>query len=728
MHRRKVGIVAFLLAVVILGSSCLFLYNYFNDVIPFIDVDGTKYYVIKRDGVFAMYDKDKNMLETEIGISSNELYYITAIGTTVKVDEETGECTIRSIPDIYYMDDGEFVDHELLTMFRTVASEDIRSIDIKNQNDSFSLYRYDFTTLTESDSASFVLKEAPFAEIDADKLSYLTYLAGHPYAKDRLQNPIKDENGEFSEYGLVSEKRILTDENGQPYEYEHVPTSVSIVTTEGIRHTFIIGDRLVTGNGYYMQYINSEGVKRDAVYVLSPADMSSINDASIDNTLFAQAKDLVVPRLIYPATSEDYYDVADFSIKKREDTGLHELVNFTYIDLDDRTGTVEGAHPYKFSDTSWKSYRPNYENIDTALTRLSQPTIQSVFALSPTDDELVAAKIKSIVEKEDGSKEYVYSSEYTISFERDIYLNDSETPIRAKQTIYISEKNENGNRYTFTEMRALNVPNGTSIKGFKFETICEIAGSTLNFLEWDAYDWVSTVIMEIGILYTKKIEVITPTETNTFNIVNQDDGKATATSVIAQSSTGRNVTTFGVHKFLDASGNTWWITHDDIYILSSDGKTELMPEGRKFVFNSIGTQVEITEKPIKDKDGNIIYVGAETVRIQYINGTTEEFLRHHSTIFKSLFAAITGTRLMDSYIMTEEEENALISDPEKLIVTIKITDENDKEITYQFYKLTDRKAYVVVDGLGGFYVQTKRLNDIIGAIDSFYAGENIVIN
>ncbi len=728
LHRRKVGIIAFALVFVILGTSCILLFNYVNNVIPFTDVDGTEYYIKKVSGVFAMYDKEGNLLPMEDALDSSERYYVTLVGTTIKLDSATGEYIIRSIPALYYEADGEFVDHEVLTVFKGVSGTDIRKIEIKNQEDAYTLFRYDLKTLQENDDADFVLKESPISTLDKSKMSYLTYIVGHPLVKSRVEDPIVDANGQFSEYGLVSETR--TDSEGKEYSYE--PTTFTITTKSGVKHTIILGDKLVSGEGYYLQYQNNEGEKRPAVYVFNPSDMTDLQGSNIYDTILAPAKSLVTPFLIYPTSTEDYYDVQNFSIKKKSDGALKETVSFSYIDLEDRTGTVEGTHPYKFNKTSYASYRPNYDNIDIALNMLRDPTINQIAVLAPTKEDKVAY---GLMKKEvDGDKvTYTYDSEYTISFDRVIYLDEEQTQkVNVQQIIYISKPNESGSYYTFTEMHYPDSTPDSLFSGVSFDTICEVSPASMEFVDWEVDDWVYPAFMHIGILYTKKIEFISAGYNASFVIKNTKVANLNILQVDTVNNKGESYSTFGSLQFKDMQGNAWTVSDEDIYILSADGQTEMKPATRAFEYNSIDRQVEVSKDPVRDIDGNIIYIEKDYVRVHYVDGTVKEYLRYHNTIFRKLFLTVTGTNIVDSYSLTPEEETALLSDASKHQITIKITDENDKVTVSSFYRLTDRKSYVTVDiegddvdAIGGFYVQAGRVEKFISDAEKFFAGQDI---
>ena len=74
------------LGVVVLLAVAFVIVYHFTSRIVFSDIDGTKYYVVKQDGVYVMEDEDGNLLSvTEDG------NFLTAIGTIVMVDADTGK-------------------------------------------------------------------------------------------------------------------------------------------------------------------------------------------------------------------------------------------------------------------------------------------------------------------------------------------------------------------------------------------------------------------------------------------------------------------------------------------------------------------------------------------------------------------------------------------------------------------------------------------------------------
>ncbi len=731
LHRRKVGIIVSLIIVSLLLVSSVLVYNYFTSVYYFTDADGvTKYSIKKVDGVFGMYDANGNILPTEKAPGSTINYYVTEIGTLVDVDAETGEYTIGAIPDLYYTDDGETLYAEMITIFKGIESAGVRSIEINNQNGSYTLFRYDFEKMRPDDTAGFVLKHSPLSTLKDDLLSYLVYYAAHPLVKYRLEDPIVDGNGEFSEYGLVPQTRY--DAEGNAYDY--TPNSYTVTTTEGIKHTIFLGDRLIDGSGYYIQYMNNEGVRRPTVYVFNPPDMSEsgeVMQGSIHNTLLGADVDLVDPKIVYPMTNNDYFDVTNFKIQHRNDDGkLQQIVALNYIPMEDRENTVAKNQPYVFAETSFKGYTANSTNIDGALLGLMAPKIEAIKVLAPSNDEKVEYNLmtKTEVPNEDGTVkyQYSYSSKYIVEFDKVITDNGGGTQ-NVRQTLYVSEPNENGNYYVFTEIRLLDAIDDSPIKGISLDSICEVSAETMDFVSWDQYRWIYPNFLEANIMYTDKIEISTPSYSASFDINYSYIGDVKVLNVIASDSKGQSFTTFGSLSFTDYAGNKWVITPERIYVTDIAGR-EAKPGTLHFEYNDLGEQVHVIDSYARTSGGDLVYVTKNEIKIQHIDGTSETYLRYHNSIFKELFLTITTSGIIDSCPdVTPERELEIVSNPANKLMTIKIYDTEGgmKECSLYSYTKSNRKCYLMLGAenpVGGFCMQTNRINKIVSDCQKFFDG------
>ena len=131
------------------------------------------------------------------------------------------------------------------------------------------------------------------------------------------------------------------------------------------------------------------------------------------------------------------------------------------------------------------------------------------------------------------------------------------------------------------------------------------------------------------------------------------------------------------------------------------------------------------EKPIKDSGGNVIYVKLNEIKIDYANGSSKTYVRYHTSLFKKFFTIIYRLSIVDDYYLSDADEQALLADPSKYLATISITDNEGTVTTVDFYSLTSRKAYIVVNGEGGYYVSTSAIQNVFDSSVQFFNCENI---
>jgi hypothetical protein len=725
LRRRKIIIIISVLLVIISGVALYFVNDYVNNVIPYVDeADGTTYYIKSVNGVWKMYDKNGVLLPTEEAFG----YYVTECGTLVEVKDDTGVYYTRAVPDT---SDGELTEYEKVLIFKHIETKNIRSIEIHNQSDVYKFYRFDINNMRADDKADFVLSGSPLLTLKKDTLSALAVAAGYPLATMRVDDyKTVDGQIDLAEYGLAPEKRTKIEKNEKgeeiTVEYDYTPTYYILTTTSGERFKMIIGDCLVNGLGYYAQYVELDGdveKPRNKIYVLGD---------SIKYSILSEAKTYITPGIAYPVTQNDYFDVTDFVLKKKVDGAYKSILSFSFIPTADRTGTVKGSKPYVFTDERSKSYQPNYDKIDTCLLAFMQPNIIDIAVLSPSSAE--RAKYGLMTEEldaegnpilnENGTKKYIYNSEYTISFKRTAKDNAG-NKVNFLQTVYISKKNPNGNYYSYTTLEFLDNTEMSKVTGITFDMICEVSADTFNFLSYDEFDWTYPYVLETGIKYATDLKVTTPNYSATFKIDNIKNGEDNAVAIVGSASDGKSADTFGLLKFTDAQGNNWLVTQTDVKVFSPDGKTEMAATGKLAGTNDIGERVKYLEKPIKDASGNVIYVKLNEIKIDYANGTTKSYVRHQTMIFKKLYQSINSLAIIDDYTMTKTEEEALIADPTKYLATVSLTNNEGETVTVDFYSLTSRKAYIVVNGEGGYYVSTSAVQRIFDNCAKFFNCEDI---
>ena len=743
MKRRVTAIIVSAAIVLVLAIALAFVLDYVR-TLEYADVDGSTYYIRKRDGVYSMYDPDRNKLDmdTEHG------YYITAAGTLVEVDAETGEYEVIAVVDT---EGNEVVGfNSRLLLFPHIEKKNILSLEVHNSHGTYTFARYNEEGKRDIEG-DFVIESSPLTLYNQELFASLYVGAGYTILLMKLEDPIKDENGEFSEYGLVPETRTMKkDEEGnlleeeEQYEYSYEPAWYILTDKDGNRYKVIVGDPLVTGGGYYVQYVDMSGeteVKRDAVYVL---------DNDTGTSLTAPIEYYVTPTLSYPMSMNNYFDVEDFTIGvmkdgvKPGDTELYnKIISFTYIDLSVRENTLAANFPYTFS-LNLDGYTPSSNNIDACLYNIYSPTNIGVPILSPSDQDLAeygiyAAELDengAVKTDENGNTVYTPFAKYTIGFKYDILDDNNEYLSTIHQLILISEKNEDGNYYAYTLVSNVTEQDGEEKVElmYTYDMVVEVAGHTFAFLEWDQYDWVNSSYISANIAYVTEIKIESPNYNVTYHPDNSlspaDDGtNSNNLFVNAFDSNGNSVTTMKPMQFTDKNGFNWVVTDSDIKVYEANGTERKIASGVSFYdYNVLGSQVLCRNGYIECTDKKV-EVTANTVRIIYANGTEESFVRYNTSLFRKFYQTLLYATIVDSYEMTDEEEQALVNDESKWLMTLTFTtkdvDGTTETKVYKFYQLSSRKAYITINGNGGFYVQRTRVDKFITDSQRFFNNEII---
>ena len=153
----------------------------------------------------------------------------------------------------------------------------------------------------------------------------------------------------------------------------------------------------------------------------------------------------------------------------------------------------------------------------------------------------------------------------------------------------------------------------------------------------------------------------------------------------------------------------------------------MSPTGKTAGTNEIGERIKYLTDPILVNDGTIsrVYVKLNEIKIEYSNGTSKTYIRHQTMIFKKLFQSINALAIVDNFPLTDEDEAALIADPTKYLATVSLTNNQEKTTTVDFYAVTPRKAYILVNGEGGFFIETATVEKIFANSLNFFDCKDI---
>lgn len=717
LGRRKRAIILLSLVSVLLIAAAITI-NYFVRFTPFTDVDGTEYRVVRKAGKFGLYDTDGNKLEAEDEYS----FFVTPAGTLVDVDPDTGATQIIAQVDTEYGEAND--DRNQLLIFPKIGQKELSKLEVHNDNGSFTFLRYDVVNNRPDNKYSFVIESSPLVNFDQMRFTELYVSAGYTMCSEKIKDPIKDENGEFSEYGLVAETR--TDEEGNSYLYE--PAYYIITDIEGKSHKVIIGDMLVTGTGYYAQYVDISGEtekKRDAVYVLQ---------ASVGETLLDSVETFVSPQVIYQMSATDYLDVENFSVFRYEGDELPEyIVDFTMIPLEERQGTIRANKPFVFEHEGLEGYNPNVDNISAALFNLYNLSYEKVCKLSPEEDDFVEFKLGKFTETVDENgnvtKDFKYTPKYLISFYYDILDDAGKKSSTIKQIVYVSEPNEMGNYYAYTFVYEGHPDSDKKDKDEKFlfayDMICEISAHSFEFLNWKQSKWINNNYIDNNIAFIDSIDISSNGYSASFKLDNsktQQDGQNVSSallSVHATDSKGHETTTFSTVTVLDKDGVYWTITPTDLKVTNYKGQSGTITSAY-LAKNKLGNQAKCYDSYIETVEGIKIKVMPDTVEMVDAYGNKIEYVRYATSLFRQFYQTLLVGTIVDEYKLTEEEEAALLADDSKLLLTMTVKDTEGGVKEFKFHKLTSRKAYITVNGDGGFYVMTDRIEKVVTDAQKFF--------
>ncbi len=730
LARRKRGIIISLIAVVLLTVVAVIVTPYLNTS-SFEDADGVKYSIRYKKGEYLLYDANG----VEITRESTYNYFVTENGTLINLDTSTGKYEVIGVPDL---EESENAGHNnRVLIFPHLEKANISSLEVHNSHGSFKFLRYSIADAAPDNSGDFVIDGAPLTTYDQDLFASLYVSAGYTLTIMKIDEPIKDENGEFSEYGLVSELRV----NDEGEEYLHEPAYYIITDLEGNSHKLLIGDRMVTGGGYYVQYVALDGETerpRDAVYVLA---------ADIADSLLQPIEAFVSPTIVQGISLNNYYDVEDFNLFKYDANGekAENIVGFTFIPLEEREGTIESSKPFVFDNSELTGYIPNSDAIFEALMNFYSPEFEGVVSFAPSDEDFVKyglGRYTGETDAETGLPEMELSPRYAISFLCDP-LDESGSPSGAtlRQVIFISDKNEAGNYYVYTFFYDGSIEGGDLL--YTSNMISEIKGHCLEFVTWKQSKWINKTYIDLNIAFCDTLKLESPDYSATFKLDNSKSDMSTRISsehlkVTGDDSAGNSVDTFSILTVTDTKGYVWTITPTNITAKNSAGET-VSVSSSYHAYNAIGRNVKVISGYIDCADGRQVRVHADTVSVTERDGSVTTYVRYASTLFRLYYQTMLLASIVDTYELSDEEEAALIADESKLLLTITLTKtENaygnkrgDREFpedfttTYKFYAITSRKAYIVIDGVGGFYVNTSRINKIINDTQKFFALEPI---
>ena len=699
--KRQKAIVAATVVLAVLVIIGLCVVGYLVNRTNIEDVDGTIYKIIKKGDTYVLCDSS----EIPLPMTEDGKYYVTDAGSQVKLDTSTGTASIYAYVDTVGKEVlGNVVTSRVLA-FPQVERTRMARIEVHNQYGT-----YAFIGSHKNGKDTYYIEGSKDLQYDQEKFASLIVSTGYVLAMSKIDQPVVDANGEYSEYGLVAETRI--DAQGNEYQYE--PAWFCLTDIDGEKYTVIVGDQIVSGSGYYVQYINEDYPDTPFIYIVSP---------DIANTVLQPIESLVSPMIVYPMTLNSYFNVETFTVAHSDS---EEMVMFSFVPIEERMNTMNSSSPYVFLTDEMKGLRSHSSNVDTCLQSFVNMTYVGVTALKPDDEAMIT---------------YGVANPAHVIYFKFLITGENGKIERLEQTLLFSELTDRGTHYIYSAL---------------FDMIVEVERRYLPFLEYDSADWVDSAAVNLNIASTDQIVLVKGDTEQVFKLDNSDSAQYKYSEMTK--------TFYNSVGYYGDKESYYVVKRDGKYVIaegSLEGKEPrvfmdtvnylITPEGKiHFIQSASTTTLDLTNGRtgtgtlyITQYDKNLDHVlflfvdhstgewgsvertfASEKLRVYAeVDGAVkgEVELSHFRHLFQTLlYATIEG----ESELTAEQraELDAKADSEAELVMTIK-SEEGD--FVFRFFRYSERKVYFTINGYGNYYMLSDRVEKIWNDAVKVIAGQDV---
>ncbi len=361
-------------------------------------------------------------------------------------------------------------------MYTQTERANIKSIEVKNSHGS-----YKFVYLEEF--GDYYIENNIFASYDTQLFSQLIVNCGYTLSLATVEN---QDAQNLSEYGL--------DEHSDPAYF-------ILTTKENKSYKVLIGDKTVTGGGYYARM---DGENK--VYVLNN---------TLESTVLSPIEAYVTPLIIYPTSSTTYIDIETF-----------ELYRGAYMPSDFTVGTEDEGEGSENTEATENQGNPiiKFHYIETQELGVTSNVIfktdypvDSSYSISDSATNVLAQFISYEGEKtvllspstEDLTEYGVLAdAEYTLYFINHRIGNDSNgkiTKLPVKNRVAYSKEytdEKTGEKYRYAHSIFFN-----SEANIYSNLIIKVPSYEYEFLSYDINTWVDSAIFSKTISLVDSIKV-----------------------------------------------------------------------------------------------------------------------------------------------------------------------------------------------------------------------------
>lgn len=442
---------------------------------------------------------DKNLKKTKSGIFSKQKNTMIALGLIFAVllgayifiirplMKDDGEVTSNPISLIWQ---NEVQSSSGIMMFKHVSREDLSRVSVHNpsllsKNGSkyvdWSIYRATEDKKVggyEIEKNALYLEGYEYAPLeDNDANSVIAAIindAGFPLALSRVIDHAED----LSIYGL-------------DFANDDEATYCEITTLEGKTYKFYVGDKIPSGNAYYVRLAGKDvcldknskfygqEIENDSVYIYNCS------------SILVSPTDAVSPILTYPLNSSllayfDRFSITEYT-QNDDEAGVVKIDFRSAMTKDYLTKPLSSfaQEAIYYSKTpagyhSSSAFEGLFESFTSGLR--GSKVLELARLMDKVDEETGKAYQSFGFTDEVLNKYFGGNTEYMLSF----------TWNGINNTLLVSRPTENGTRYVYSLV---------------YNTICEVNRDTLAFLEWKQSVYINNDFFRVNITNCSKFEV-----------------------------------------------------------------------------------------------------------------------------------------------------------------------------------------------------------------------------
>ena len=777
--KQLVGIIALSVAIVLLAVATSVAFIFVNRDKTSFEQGGVRYRVMERDGEYVLTNGEGYVCE-----KTSDGYYVTDDGALMVAVEEDGTYSIYAA--VEGLESGEEVYNRVaqtILIFPYVSRSNLQALELYNEHGSYAFYRDAMGSFRVAGMEQYA------ATYDATLFAALLTSTCNMIAQDKILSPLEDENGEYSEYGLSDSdtywyvtsssdavyKMILGDRtpSGDGYYVQYVACSDVKLSREG-------------------RVLSATETPRKAVYIVSPEILSPLgNEVSYINKPFHEPiETLMTPQIVYAMGASNYFDVENFIISRDDEA----FVAFDFIDIQERAHTERSSEPYVMLLKEHKGFTASSDRVLEALNGLYGTVFLDCVKLNPSAEDLVEYGIyrnpvHTFVENRTASIRVIYyvlkqaDGTYALC-DRDgvpcevtedgCYKTADGAVIRVNaetgtgETVsgsgswelnytsphsiyYTFEITEGGSVYTTEQMVYFSAK--TDSKSYfayspVYGMIVEVAGYELEFLNWELFDWIDSGLFETNVSFVDEIRVELPDGTaHRFTVDNTESPQGTAAPISESRYTDKNGAIYarkkvdGVYGLYKTTGpehtvsvNAHFRVADptragsNVYVsyfgMPSGGRSEGWFAGKLYLASDKTLLLCDTESGY----WCVLKMNSASAALSVSYNDGEKLL--DTALFRKFYQTLGYATIEEQYLLTEEEEAALVNDPAAFRQRLSVRTA-ERDLVFEFYYLTSRKSYLRVSGdggetfSGGMYVLTQRVDKIAADAERLLKGEAI---